>query len=400
MWRRAWERAVDSLLVEGALLVCMPDGSERRFGEPDTEAVRIQITDNHAFRALCLTPELAVGECYMKGELVVSDDDLRPFLDLLLRNLEHRSLPPAMRLFSSVRRLWRTATLRNRVATSRRNVAHHYDLSDDIYSLFLDQDRQYSCAYFSSPDLSLDAAQEAKKHHIARKLLLEPGMSVLDIGCGWGGLGLTLARDYGCKVLGITLSENQHQIACQRARESGLEAQLEFSLLDFRQLDSTFDRIVSVGMFEHVGPPHYREFFARMHESLRENGIALLHTIGRLMPPSTNDPWLNKYIFPGGYTPALSEIAAAIEHERLWITDIEVLRLHYATTLRHWDERFRRNVNRLQKAHDQQFVRMWRFYLVICEMAFRYRRHCVYQLQLAKRQDAVPLTRSYLTIAD
>ena len=396
MWRRVWEKVLDNLIVEGALLVEMPDGSKRRFGDLNSEPVKIRVRDESAFRPMCVNPELALGECYMNGSLELDDDELRPFIELLLQNLDIGRTPLGMQVLGSVRRLWRRIALYNPVAASRRNVAHHYNLSDELYALFLDSDRQYSCAYFSEPDASLDEAQEAKKRIIAKKLLLEPGMNVLDIGCGWGGLGLTLAREYDCRVLGITLSENQHRIATQRAKDAGLDEQLQFSLLDFRHLDSTYDRIVSVGMFEHVGPPHYREFFEKMRKSLSDDGIAVLHTIGRFAPPSTTSPWLGKYIFPGGYTPSLSEISAAIELEKLWVTDLEVLRIHYAKTLRHWDDRFRRNLERVREIYDDRFVRMWRFYFVICEMAFLYRKHCVFQFQISNRQDAVPLTRDYL----
>ena len=284
--------------------------------------------------------------------------------------------------------------LRDRSA--QRNVAHHYDLSGDLYDLFLDDDRQYSCAYFKTPQDSLEHAQTQKKAHIARKLLLKPGMSVLDIGCGWGGLALTLARDHGVNVVGVTLSREQYAVASRRAQEQGLANQVEFRLQDYRHVPEQYDRIVSVGMFEHVGAPHFRTFFRGLNKRLRRDGIALLHTIGRSGPPSVTSPWINKYIFPGGYVPALSETASAIEQERLRITDVEVLRLHYAQTLKHWHDRFMTNIDAASALYDARFCRMWRFYLVASELTFRLRDQVVFQIQLSHDQTAVPLTRDYL----
>jgi cyclopropane-fatty-acyl-phospholipid synthase len=255
---------------------------------------------------------------------------------------------------------------------------------------------QYSCAYFRRPDDSLDLAQAQKKALIAAKLRLQPGMRVLDIGCGWGGMALTLAQDYGVRVLGVTLSEEQHRVATARAREAGLADRVEFRLMDYRDVTGPFDRIVSVGMFEHVGVPHYDTYFAHVHDLLAEDGVALIHTIGRAAPPSATGPWVRKYIFPGGYVPALSEMMAAVERHDLWPTDIEVLRLHYAETLRHWHERFMAEVEAITALYDARFVRMFRYYLLGSEMAFRHGRQCVFQVQLARQRDAVPLTRDYL----
>jgi cyclopropane-fatty-acyl-phospholipid synthase len=284
----------------------------------------------------------------------------------------------------------------NPAGRSRANVAHHYDLSGALYDLFLDADRQYSCAYFARPGMTLEQAQEAKKAHIAAKLLLEPGMRVLDIGCGWGGMALTLARRHGARVLGVTLSQEQHRVATERARAAELSGQVEFRLADYRSVEGTFDRILSVGMFEHVGVPHYRTYFRTLCDRLAPDGVALVHTIGRAAPPGATNPWIAKYIFPGGYCPALSEVAAAVEKEGLWQTDIEVWRLHYAETLRHWHDRFMANIDTARALYDERFCRMWRFYLVASELTFRLNRQCVFQIQLARRQDAVPLTRDYL----
>jgi cyclopropane-fatty-acyl-phospholipid synthase len=284
----------------------------------------------------------------------------------------------------------------NPMTIARKNVAHHYDLSGALYDLFLDSDKQYSCAYFRHPDDTLEQAQAQKKAHIAGKLLLEPGMRVLDIGCGWGGMALTLARDYGANVLGVTLSEEQHKVATARAAAEGLQDKVEFRLTDYRKVQDRFDRIVSVGMFEHVGVPHYGEYFTQVHDKLTEDGVALIHTIGRAFPPGYTNPWIAKYIFPGGYVPAMSEVMKAVEQKDLWVTDVEVWRLHYAETLRHWHARFMANRDKVARLYDERFCRMWRYYLIAAEMTFRYNRQCVFQFQISRRQDAVPLTREYL----
>ena len=265
-----------------------------------------------------------------------------------------------------------------------------------MYELFLDVDRQYSCAYFARPDMTLEEAQAAKKAHIAAKLCLKPGMRVLDIGCGWGGLALSLARDHGARVLGVTLSQEQHRVATERAQAAGLADRVTFRLMDYRDVTERFDRVVSVGMFEHVGVPHYRAYFEAVQARLGPQGVALIHTIGRSAPPGTTNPWIARYIFPGGYIPALSEMMAAVERTDLWPTDVEVWRLHYAETLRHWHDRFMANRDRAEALYDARFCRMWRFYLVASEMGFRVGRQCVFQLQLARDRAAVPLTRAYL----
>jgi cyclopropane-fatty-acyl-phospholipid synthase len=279
---------------------------------------------------------------------------------------------------------------------SRINVGHHYDLSPELYRTFLDEDMQYSCAYFGSPATTLDEAQRAKKYHIASKLMLEPGQSVLDIGCGWGGLALTLARVERVKVLGLTLSAEQLQVARRRAIEANLQDRVSFELCDYRAIEGKFDRIVSVGMFEHVGTPHYAGFFNQLSGLLKADGVALLHSIGRMHGPDLTSSWIRKYIFPGGYIPALSEVMPAIEGAGLWLTDLEILRLHYAKTLRGWRERFLAHAERLESAYDMRFRRMWEFYLAASEMSFRYGGMMVFQAQLANRVDNVPVTRDYL----
>jgi cyclopropane-fatty-acyl-phospholipid synthase len=279
---------------------------------------------------------------------------------------------------------------------SRRNVAHHYDLSDRLYDLFLDRDRQYSCAYFSNNNKTLDEAQHDKKRHIASKLLLKPGATVLDIGSGWGGMALYLARVSQADVTGITLSTEQLKVSNDRAAAEGLADRVHFHLRDYRDENGKYDRVVSVGMFEHVGARHYRDFFRKLKSILADDGVALLHAIGRMSPPGATNAWLRKYIFPGGYTPALSETMAAIEKEGLWVTDIEILRVHYAETLKEWRRRFLENRAEIARLYDERFCRMWEFYLAGCEVAFRYLDQMVFQIQIAKRVGAVPFTRDYM----
>jgi cyclopropane-fatty-acyl-phospholipid synthase len=323
-------------------------------------------------------------------------------LDVLVCNLSaNANALPAARLWSALRLLKRRLDQYNPAPRARRNVAHHYDLSGRLYSLFLDRDRQYSCAYFPHGDESLEDAQAAKKRHLAAKLCLtRPDLSVLDIGCGWGGLALTLARDYGARVTGITLSTEQLAEARNRAVAEGMTDRVSFELLDYRAMDRQFDRIVSVGMFEHVGVGYYRKFFDTVSRCLKPDGVALLHAIGRSDSPGSTNPWIAKYIFPGGYCPALSEVMPAIEKSRLVTTDIEILRLHYAETLRHWRWRFAANRDAIASLYDERFCRMWEFYLCGAELSFRREGGMVFQIQLAHDQSAVPLTRDYIAAAE
>ena len=343
--------------------------------------------------------ELGVGEGYMNGTLIIDGDDLYGFMSLALNNIAIGAGPRFQRPLDAMRKIGSWFGQMNSSHKARRNVAHHYDLSADLYDLFLDPDKQYSCAYFTRPDMSLEDAQIAKKAHIAGKLRLEPGMEVLDIGCGWGGMALTLARDYGARVTGVTLSAEQLKIAKDRAAAEGLSDRVVLRLMDYRDVTETFDRVVSVGMFEHVGQPQYRTYFRQVHDRLRPDGVALIHTIGRTDPPGATSPWVQKYIFPGGYVPAMSECMAAVEKEDLYPCDVEVWRLHYAETLRHWHDRFVAQRDAAVAMYDETFFRMWRYYLVASELTFRLNRQCVFQFQLAHRQDAVPLTRDYLYAA-
>ncbi len=334
----------------------------------------------------------------MDGSLTIEDGDIAGFLDLATRNMGWGDVEHwAARLAQVVRKMGRRIAQHNPIGTAQRNVAHHYDLNGALYDLFLDRDRQYSCAYFMQPDDSIDKAQAQKKRHLAAKLLLKPGQKVLDIGSGWGGLGLYLAEVGGGEVTGVTLSEEQLKVARQRAHDAGVEKRVNFKLLDYRQETGKFDRIVSVGMFEHVGVGHYREFFEKIRDLLTDDGVALLHSIGRADGPGATNPWVAKYIFPGGYSPALSEVIPFIERAGLHITDIEILRLHYAETLLHWRRRFNANRSKIAQLYDERFCRMWEFYLAASETAFRNSGHMNFQIQLSKKLQAVPLTRDYIT---
>lgn len=396
MWKTVFDRMLSRLVQTGRLTVTFPDGQRKTYGTQADPSAEAQITEDAAVRALCLNPELALGECYMDGTLRIAGNDVEGLLRVLLRNRRYEDLPLWARSYSALRYGAQSWLRRNTPGLSRKNVAHHYDLSDDLYRLFLDEDMQYSCAYFPAPDLSLEQAQAAKKAHIANKLRIEPGMRVLDIGCGWGGTALTLARDHGAHVTGVTLSENQLATARRRAAEAGLEDMTEFRLQDYRDLSENFDRIVSVGMLEHVGVPFYGDYFGQVANLLDRDGVALIHTIGSLAPPGAQAEWITKYIFPGGYIPTLSQLTPAVERSGLWSLDIEVLRLHYAMTLRRWLERFDANLDTVRKSYDERFIRMWRYYLIACYMTFEEEHQAVFQLQLGHRRQAVPLTRDYL----
>ena len=394
------DKLLKRFVVLGRLSVRWPDGSMTTYqGERPGPEAGLALSSRATVRQLVLNPSLAVGEGYMDGTLVAEGGGLFDLLDLLVSNLLINSKAlPVVRLRWRLRGLTRRLEQHNPAARARRNVAHHYDLNGRLYSLFLDRDRQYSCAYFPRGDETLEEAQTAKKRHIAAKLCLDrPDLSVLDIGCGWGGMALTLARDYGARVTGITLSQEQLTEARARAAAEGLSDRVSFELLDYRAMDRRFDRIVSVGMFEHVGVVHYDEFFATIGRCLRPDGIALLHAIARGDGPGSTNPWIAKYIFPGGYSPALSEVLPPLERSGLFATDIEILRLHYAETLRHWRRRFAANRDTIAALYDERFCRMFEFYLCGSELAFRREGHMVFQLQLAHDQAAVPLTRDYIT---
>ena len=391
------------LIGTGRLSVRWPDGRLTIYSGDDGPSAGIVIRTSGAVRALTLNPALALGEAYMDGSVTPDGCNIYDVLDVIYANLgRNNERQPVVRLRTFLRQLKRRLDQYNPAARAQRNVAHHYDLNGRLYSLFLDRDRQYSCAYFPRGDETLEEAQLAKKRHVAAKLCLDrPDLRVLDIGCGWGGLALTLARDYGARVTGITLSREQLAEARDRAIAEGLEDRVSFELMDYRAVNQTFgrqsfDRIVSVGMFEHVGIGHYQTFCDAVAGSLRPDGIALIHAIGRSNGPSCTNPWIDKYIFPGGYSPALSEVLPSVERSGLVATDIEILRLHYAQTLRQWRWRFTANRDTIASIYDERFCRMFEFYLCGSELAFRRGGHMVFQIQLGARQDAVPLTRDYL----
>ncbi|MGA3004963.1 MAG: cyclopropane-fatty-acyl-phospholipid synthase family protein [Acetobacteraceae bacterium] len=386
------------LIGTGRLSVRWPDGRLTLYSGDDGPSAGIVIRTNNAVRRLTLNPALALGEAYMDGSVTPDGCNIYDILDVMSANLGHNNeRQPVMRLRTFLRQLKRRLDQYNPAARAQRNVAHHYDLNGRLYSLFLDRDRQYSCAYFPRGDETLEEAQLAKKRHIAAKLCLDrPDLRILDIGCGWGGLALTLARDYGARITGITLSREQLSEARHRAIAEGLEDRVNFELMDYRAVNQKFDRIVSVGMFEHVGIGHYQTFCDMVARSLTPDGIALIHAIGRSDGPSCTNAWIDKYIFPGGYSPALSEVLPAVERSGLVATDIEILRLHYAQTLRQWRWRFNANRDTIASIYDERFCRMFEFYLCGSELAFRRGGHMVFQIQLGARQDAVPLTRDYL----
>jgi cyclopropane-fatty-acyl-phospholipid synthase len=389
------------LICVGRLTVRWPDGQRTSYAGPADSGptAGIAIEDARTIRRLVLNPTLAVGESYMAGTLKPSGCGIYDVIEVLALNvLANARGHPVARLRATLGVIRRRIDQYNPAYRARRNVAHHYDLNGRLYSLFLDRDRQYSCAYFPRGDETLEEAQVAKKRHIAAKLCLDrPDLTVLDIGCGWGGLALTLAREHGARVTGITLSTEQLNEARTRAAAEGLQDRVSFELLDYRAVDRTFDRIVSVGMFEHVGVGHYQEFFDAAARCLNPEGVALLHAIGRSDGPGFTNPWIAKYIFPGGYCPALTEVLPPLEKSGLVATDIEVLRLHYAETLRHWRRRFTANRDTIATLYDERFCRMFEFYLCGAEVAFRHEGHMVFQIQLARRQTAVPLTRDYIT---
>jgi cyclopropane-fatty-acyl-phospholipid synthase len=394
-----------TFIRRGTFRVTTSRGTVLIFGDGTGQPVSVRFASRAAEWAILLDPELKFGETYMDGTFVVEQGSIADVLAIMLG--QNTDVPHWARLQGMLRYLARRLRQFNPRTRARRNVAHHYDLDGRLYSLFLDADRQYSCGYFETPGQSLDDAQLAKKRHLAAKLVLERGkvskvsrgknLRVLDIGCGWGGLGLYLAEFGGVDVTGVTLSQEQHAIANERAAEKGLTKQAHFLLQDYRDVTGPFDRIVSVGMFEHVGVNHYDTFFRKSAQLLAEDGVMLLHSIGRSAGPSRTSPWISKYIFPGGYIPSLSEVLPRIEKCGLLVTDIEILRLHYAETLRHWRERFLAHRAEVERIYDERFERMWEFYLACSEMAFREQNMMVFQIQLAKRQGVVPTTRDYIT---
>jgi cyclopropane-fatty-acyl-phospholipid synthase len=391
--------AVGKIVSRGSLTLYTPVGRRLVFGDGTGFPVVAWLADYRAVIALLIDPDMRLGELYMDGRFIFERGTIYDFLHLILREGQNRTHPLPARMIDRARAKLRAFRLKNLPGRSKRNVAHHYDLDGRLYSLFLDEDRQYSCAYFTNPDQSLEEAQAAKKRHIIAKLLIEPLHRVLDIGSGWGGLACSIAEAGAAEVIGITLSEEQ--LAYARARPKGaVQGHVRFDLVDYRSVQGRFDRIVSVGMFEHVGLASYGNFFRTTCKLLADDGVMLLHTIGCSGEPGFTTPWLDKYIFPGGYIPSLSEILPKIEQAGLIVTDVEILRLHYAETLRAWRTRFMAKWDQAQELYDERFCRMWEYYLAAAEVAFRCEDLVVFQIQMAKRVDLVPMTRSYIAAAE
>jgi cyclopropane-fatty-acyl-phospholipid synthase len=392
-----------SFIRVGTLTVVDAEGKTHVFGGiAKTETgevapnVTMKLTDPKLYKALFFNPELHAGEAYMDGRMSFPGSNVRDFLTLFSINRRALKAHPMQKVFQRGSRALKRFQQYNPVGKAQQNVAHHYDIGNDFYELFLDKGLFYSCAYFREEGESLEAAQINKCRLIASKLQLKPGMKVLDIGSGWGGLAMYLARIADVEVLGVTLSKEQHALAEKRAKEAGLDSRVRFKLIDYRKLNQKFDRIVSVGMFEHVGVAHYGEFFTKINALMSDDGVMLLHSIGKMSPPGTASPWLRKYIFPGAYSPALSEVFPATESNQLWVTDLEFLRIHYATTLKHWHERFDANRAKVAAMYDERFCRMWEFYLISAEMMFRTGAQEVFHMQLAKKRDASPIVRDYI----
>lgn len=386
------------VVKRGTLRVFDADGCVHEFvGTPAEPVVTMRLHDKKLYHSLFLNGKMTLGEAYTDGTLTFEEDStVHDFLSLVVQNQASVGAHPMLKAVNRINRFLKPLRQMNPVGKAQKNVAHHYDLSARLYELFLDADRQYSCAYFCTPEDTLEVAQKNKQSLLAAKLALRPGQKVLDIGCGWGGLSLFIAQQADVEVLGVTLSREQHAIATEQAQAMGLADRVRFELIDYRDVDQKFDRIVSVGMFEHVGVSHYDEFFAKMGALLAEDGVAVLHSIGRSCPPGSPSPWIHKYIFPGAYSPALSEVFPHVENNGLWVTDLEILRIHYADTLMEWHRRFLENRDEIARLYDERFCRMWEFYLLSVETSFRHGAGMVFQMQLAHRSDTLPLTRRYM----
>ncbi len=392
-------KLLSHLVQVGTLTVTDADGGTHVFGgRAPGPSVTMALTDPKLYKSLFFNTELAAGEAYMDGTLSFPDSSLREFLTLISTNRNKPTGRPRgfQRVAGAVSRRLKRFQQSNPIGKAQQNIAHHYDVGNDFYRLFLDDGLFYSCAYFENDDDTLEAAQVAKCRLIAAKLDLQPGQKILDIGCGWGGLAIYLAQMEDVHVHGVTLSTEQHALAVERAKEAGVSDRVKFELRDYRELNQQYDRIVSVGMFEHVGVPRYDEFFGKVNELMPDDGVMLLHSIGHMSPPSTASAWLRKYIFPGAYSPALSEVFPVVERNRLWVTDCEFLRLHYAMTLRHWHTRFEANRDRVAEMYDERFCRMWEFYLVSCEMMFQTGAQEVFHMQLSRNRDASSIRRDYI----
>ena len=393
-------RLVEKLMSKGRLTLVMPDGKRTSYGPGGGASLTVRVTNRKTLFAIARNPRLGLGEAYMDGRLIVEDGTILDLMRLVVGANRWEDKGKGRAAMNKGKGKWKALFRRNKAKASRRNVAHHYDIGNDLYRLFLDEDLQYSCAYFTDPANSLEQAQADKKAHIAAKLYLKPGQRVLDIGCGWGGTALYLNRVADVDVLGITLSEEQLKVARARAEEAGVADRVKFELIDYREIEGRFDRIVSIGMFEHVGAAHYDEFFAACRNLLAEDGVMLLHTIGKYGKASAPDPFTDKWIFPGYHLPSISQLAAASERQRLITSDLELLRVHYAYTLRHWLERAQANRDKIVALHDERFFRMWEFYLSGGVVAFESGSMCNFQAQYIRDRNALPITRDYMAEAE
>jgi len=390
-------RFLENLIKDDGFVLIDSNSNEFVIGKPKKiNPIKIRLLDKSLHYKLLLLPDLYFGEAYSNGSLVIENGTLTEFLEIAFKNIGRKETNSFAKIIKKIRGTYRYVTNFNLISNSKRNVAHHYDISEKLYDLFLDRNRQYSCAYFKNENDSLETAQNNKIEHIIKKLNLKPNQKVLDIGSGWGTLAIEIAKKSRCEILGVTLSENQLEYSNKKVKELNLENQVRFKLMDYRELDEKFDRIVSVGMFEHVGRKFYKTYFNTVSKLLNEDGVALIHTIGSIDPPRDPHPWISKYIFPGGYTPSLSEVAGPIEKSGLIISDMEVLRMHYSHTLRHWKERFSDRKEEVLTMFDEKFFRMWEFYLVGCEMAFKWGDQVVFQFQLSKKLMSAPNTRDYI----
>ena len=388
---------LNSLIKHDGFILIDSNSKKYVIGKPIKEnPIIIKLLDKNLNYKLLLNPDLYFGEAYTNGSLIIENGTLTEFLEIALRNIGRNDINIYGKILNKIKGSYRYLTNFNKGLVSKKNVSHHYDISEKLYDLFLDANRQYSCAYFKSENDSLEQAQENKMDHIIKKLNIKPNQKVLDIGSGWGTLAINIAQKTKASVTGITLSENQLEYSNNKAKEMNLGNQVEFKLIDYRELNEKFDRIVSVGMFEHVGRKFYNKYFNTVSKLLNDKGIALIHTIGSSNPPRNPQPWITKYIFPGGYTPSLSQIARPIEDSGLIISDIEILRMHYAHTLRNWKERFLSKKTTVLEMFDEKFFRMWEFYLASCEMAFKWGDQVVFQLQLTKDNTSAPTTRDYI----
>jgi cyclopropane-fatty-acyl-phospholipid synthase len=390
-------RFLDNLFKNDGFILIDANLKKYIIGFPQKKIpITLKILNKKLHYKLLFRPDLYFGEAYSDGDIIIENGTLTDFLDLALMNIGRGELNFFSQFINKMSGSYRYLTNFNFIKKSKMNVAHHYDLSDELYDLFLDPKKQYSCAYFKNENDSLEDAQNNKIQHIIKKLNIKKNQKILDIGCGWGSLAIDIAKSTNCEVTGITLSENQFAYCEKKAKELNLENQVKFKLIDYRELDEKFDRIVSVGMFEHVGRKFYKKFFKQIEKLLTDGGVSLIHTIGSVNPPRDPHPWVTKYIFPGGYTPSLSEVTTPIEKAGLVVSDIEVLKLHYSHTLRHWKENCIKNKGQIIKMFDERFFRMWEFYLAGCEIAFKWGDQVVYQFQLTKSYTSTPITRDYI----